>query len=117
MPRIVISLLLGLWLTACAQYSNPVTTNRLASAEAVYGMALSAAQGYKDLCNKKIIERKTCGPIVEKGQALDRQVQIALDNLRRFQKEHPFVDAISLIIVVENAVAQFRAYTETEARQ
>lgn len=116
MLRIVGSLLLVLWLAACAQYQNPVSTNRLATAEAAYGIALSAANAYRDVCNKKIIERKTCAPVVEKLQALDRGVQVALDNLRRFQKEHPFIDAISFIIVIENAVSDFKAYADKEAK-
>lgn len=103
---------LGLWLGACTLFHNPVTADRLALAESTYGVALTGAVAYRKLCADKVLARAQCGIIVATMQAADAKAQIALKNLRSFQKEHPEIDAVSLLLAVEKAIGDFKAVTD-----
>lgn len=108
--RKVLVVLFALGLSACATtFQNPVSRTTLVTSESAYGVALSAAVGYRKLCADKVIARATCAPVVAKLQDADRKVQVALKNLRAFVKDHPTVDAVSLVTAVEDAVEDFRA--------
>lgn len=111
MKKILLALVLSISLSGCAalaQFRNPVDITTLAQIESSYALALTGAVAYHDACEKKIIVRTTCAPVVAKLQAADKKVQIALINARKFIKENPTVSAISVIELVKNAVTAFR---------
>lgn len=111
MKKIIALVLVG-FLSACAIYQNPITANRLATAESVYGVALSAAVAYRKLCADKVIARANCAIVVAQMQAADKKVQAALTNVRAFQREHPEIDAVSLVLALEKAVSDFKFLTD-----
>jgi len=111
MKRISVIFALSIALAGCAgigSVTNPVTRTDLVSAESAYGVALSAAVGYRKLCADKAIARATCAPVVLKLQRADQKVQVALKNLRSFVRDNPTVDAISLVTAVKDAVSDFQ---------
>lgn len=112
MRKILAIVALGLFLGGCAlttSYNNLLDKRSLANVESAYGITLTAAVTYRDLCAKKIIARATCAPVVAKLQAADRKAQVALKNLRSFVRNNPTLDATSLLLSVKNAVDNFKA--------
>lgn len=106
---------LCLVLGACATFKNPVTRDRLGNIESAYGIALSAAVGYRNLrlCarNETSSLNNICAQrdIVLRLQASDRVAQVALRNARTFVKNHPFLDAFDVINAAQQAVSSFQA--------
>ena len=113
--RIIAVVFLGLWLTACAVFQNPVNTTRLAAVESAYGVALSIAVAYRNtrLCKRGEAPTVTnvCAKrdVIEQLQAADRKVQIALIAARQFVRDNPTLDAFAVIQAAQQAVDIFRA--------
>lgn len=111
MKRIIPLIILSLFLSGCAafaQFRNPIDITTLAQIESGYAITLSAAVSYRDACNKKIIARTTCAPVVLKLQSADRKVQISLRQAREFIRGNPTLDARSLIEAVKRSVDAFK---------
>lgn len=110
----IVALALALFLGGCATFNpfgsinNPLTPNRLAQVEAAYGIALSAAVGYRRACAQRILARATCGPIVALLQRSDRRAQVAIKAARTFTRRNPTLDATSVVSNAALAVQAFR---------
>ncbi len=115
MKKLLISLVILSFttLTSCGagfgSFNNPLTKTALVNSESAYGVVLASAVAYRDLCNKRVLNRVTCTQVVAKLQAADRAVQVALKNLRTFTAKYPTIDASSLVQVVKDAVDDFKA--------
>jgi len=103
-----LAIFLALGLSACATMNNPLTLNTVASIESAYGVALSAAVAYHDLCAKRQIPA-SCRNVVVQLQAADRKTQGALAAVRALAAAGPTVDATSAIAAAQAALAQFQA--------
>lgn len=107
----LIALLLVLALAGCATMNNPISQNSLANIEATYGVALSAANAYRNLplCKTGTTTSLTnvCArrSIVVKIQSAVTKAQAADLQLRAFVKNNPTLDASSLISALQSAVA------------
>lgn len=98
---------------------NPVSDTRLASIEASYGIALSAAVSYIDnyragnRCTRTNPESLTnlCSrrSVVLQMQAAIRTAQDALARARSFQANNPTIDASSVIEAAATAVGALQA--------
>lgn len=86
---------------------NPVGPNTLAATESAYGIALSAAVGYRNACARRVIAA-TCRPIVARLQQVGRVAQVNVLAARRFIRENPTLDASSLIAAASASVQAFR---------
>jgi ABC-type sugar transport system substrate-binding protein len=115
----IIVLSLGLILSACATYQNPINTSELATVESAYGVALAVAVGYSrlPLCKTGTTTSltNTCArrSIVVKLQAADRTAEIALTQARNFVKNNPTLNAISVITAAKAAVGAFQSVEAT----
>lgn len=107
--RKIIVLALALGLGACASVTNPITTTRLAQIESGYGIALSAAVAYRDACNKRVISRATCTPVVKKLRIADQQAQAALAVARVAAGAGDTINAVSALTAAQNALSAFQA--------
>jgi len=97
-------------LGACASINNPINRTELYNAEAAYGLALSAAVGYRRLCVQRTPSiYPQCRAVVPKLQAADRKVQGAVAAVRAFVKDNPTVTPVSLIAAAQKALADFQA--------
>lgn len=115
--RVIASLCLAFYLTACATVSNPLTPNRLVQLESAYGVALAVAVGYYELykvnrCTVTRPESPTnyCArrSIVVKLQQADIRAQAALQAARKFVINNPNLDATAIISAAETAIAAFQ---------
>lgn len=107
MRKIILLAVLALSLGGCAlfeSFRNPIQRNQLAEIESGYGLALTAAVGYRDLCDKKIIKRATCAPVVSAMQLADRSAEAALNAADDFVEDNPTLDASSVISAARAAL-------------
>lgn len=88
--------------------ANPVSNKTLAEVEAGYGVALSAAVSYRQLCAQKVIARANCAPVVAKLQKGSIKVQGAVVAARNFVKQHPTLDATQVIGAAQQALSDFQ---------
>lgn len=94
---------------ATSGIDNPVGTQTLATVEAAYGAALSAAVTYKRLCIAKqtAIVGNDCRAIVLKAQAADKVAYAQILIARDFVKNKK-VNAALAIATAQKAVAAFK---------
>ncbi len=96
-----------LWLGACASISNPITGNALTNVESAYGVALSAAVAYKQLCVQRTIP-SSCRTVVVQMQQAGIKVQGAIIAARNFVKNNPTLDPASAIAAAQVALSDFQ---------
>lgn len=99
-----------LTLAACSTFTNPATRERLATIEAGYGVVLSAAVAYRDVCNRRIIARVTCTPVVQRMRDYDTSVQAALASARVAVKAGDDLTAASALVTAQRALTAFQEY-------
>lgn len=111
--------LLAFQLSACATVSNIadkvvgtvqtiVTPNNLDTVEAAYGSALAIAIGYRNLCERKVIN-KSCWNIIAKVQPYEAKAYNAVIVLRRFVMDNPTLDASSFYQIANDAISSFKS--------
>ena len=107
------TLALALVLSACASIQNPVSRNQLYGIEAAYGVALSAAVGYRNLplCHRgesptlyNICAQRS---VILALQAADRKAEVAIAEANDFVRNYPTLNAAQAIQAASNAVAAF----------
>ncbi len=115
MKKLLLACLVALPLAACASMPNPFTsianplgTTQLGTIESAYGVALSAAVAYHDVCVKRIIP-PSCRPIVLQLQQKARLVQGAIVAARGVAK-NPTLDAVSAIATAQQALNDFQNF-------
>lgn len=107
-----------MFLTGCASFnnalnevkttfSNIVTPSSLDSIESSYGSALAVAVGYRDLCQRKVIN-KSCWLVIAKIQPYENKAYNAVLVLRKFVKSNPTMDATSFIQLAVDAINAFK---------
>lgn len=112
MRKLVLAIGLSFSLGACATFGsviNPITPNRMAAIEGIYGIVLSAAVAYRDACARRVIVRSTCGPVVLQLQTYGRTAQRSVVTARNFIRANPTLDAGSVISAASIAVGEFHA--------
>lgn len=110
MKRFAVPILLALAVAGCASIVNPINTTRLGQIESSYGVALSVAVAYRDLCAKRLIS-PDCRTVVPKVQAADRAAQASLATAREFVKNNPTLNAFSVLEAAQAAVDGLKAVT------
>lgn len=110
MSKTFATFVLCAFLSACATFTNPATRERLATVEASYGVVLSAAVAYRDVCNRRIIARATCTPIVQRMRSYDTRVQAALASARVAVKAGDDLTAGSALVTAQRALTAFQEY-------
>ena len=93
--------------SACTTLQNPLTPTRLAAIESSYGIALSAAVGYRNACARKALP-SSCRGIVAHMQSASRVAQARVLELRAFVRNNPELDAGALIAAAQSSVQAFR---------
>lgn len=83
---------------------NPDTFDTVTIA---YGSALAVANGYYDLCERKVIH-KQCWKVIETLQPYEDKAYRAYKVLQRFVKENPNLDASSFIKIAKDAITAFK---------
>lgn len=115
--RKILLALLCLVVAGCASIQNPLNITRLAQVESAYGLALSAASGYRALyeINRCTVSRPESATnicarrsVVLKLQAADLKAQAALKFASEFTHNNPTIDASSMIGAASSAVAAFK---------
>lgn len=112
--RKLLIITLAFCLTACATFTNPVNTTRLAQIESAYGIALSGAVAYRNLrlCRRGEVATATniCAyrHVIIKLQQADMIAQSALRDARIFVQDNPTVSAFDVLRVAQNAVSTFQ---------
>jgi hypothetical protein len=106
--RIIVPLVAALALSGCATFTNPVSIDMLYTAESAYGVAISAAVAYHDLCAKRAIP-PSCRTIVPKLQAADKKVEAAIVAAKTLAAAGPTVDVSSAVTAVQAALADFQS--------
>lgn len=113
MRKILTVLVLSLSVAGCAvldRIENPINQNELYNVNAAYGIALSAAKGYRQSCIDKIPKvYPTCRTVVPKLQDAVRKVEGVRAAAQRFVTDNPTVSPISFIAAMKQAVADFQA--------
>lgn len=117
--RRLIPILLAISLSGCAgmrpmiSIQNPISDNTLASLEASYGLALTAAVAYRNRprCTRTRLESLSylCArrSIVVRLQHADQVAEIALGRAASFIANNPTLDASSLIQAASAAIGAF----------
>lgn len=113
----LIVLALSLSLAGCAfnplaSFSNPVSGDALAKAEADYGAALSIAVAYRNSCAQRLIP-PACRPIVKQIQNAENYAHSQILVARNFVNNNPTVDATVLIMTAQQAVAAYQTVAST----
>lgn len=107
----LIGLFAALSLSACATVGasipNPLGAGQLTTIESAYGVALSAAVAYKQLCVNRTIP-PSCRTIVVQMQNAAYKAQGAIVAARGVAK-NPTLNAISAIAAAQQALADFQA--------
>lgn len=93
---------------------NPIGKNELATIEASYGVALSAAVAYRNLRLCKKDEATTVSNVCAKRdvilalQSADRKVMASLQETRAFIKNYPTLDASAYLAAARSALIVFQ---------
>lgn len=118
MRRVFAIVVLASSVAGCAalgSINNPVNLNSLAAVESSYGVALSAAAGYRrlPLCtiSAPLSVYNVCAKraVVAQLQTADRKVQIALAAARSYAAGNPKLSASNVITTARTAVSTFQA--------
>lgn len=111
--RLLIALVITLSLTNCAALKtlqNPLTQNQLQTVEEGYGIALSAAKGYRQACIDHVASvYPTCRTVVPQLQDAIRKVEGARAAAQNFVKNNPNVSPASFVTAIVQAVSDFQA--------
>lgn len=122
MKKIALALALALALGGCAQLQkvqdavsvittgvdNPVTPEKLDSAEAGLQLVITGLRTYKKACVQGIADAQCRGNIAA-IQAYTRQIPPILRDVRRFVDENDQVNAIKVYRTLVNLVADMKA--------
>ena len=84
------------------------TTDNLDSVETGYGTALAIASSYRDLCQRKVIN-KSCWTVIAQIQPYENKAYNAVLVLRKFIKSNPTLDASSYIQLAKDAITSFKS--------
>lgn len=93
--------------TVKAKIVQAVTPQNADTVEAAYGSALAIAVGYRDLCKRKVINKK-CWLVIAKMQPYENTAYNAIKAMRKFVTDNPNIDASSIVQVAWNAVQSFK---------
>jgi hypothetical protein len=105
-------------LSGCATFNNPITLNELGGLESAYGIALTAAVGYRRLyavspCHTGSIStlQNPCAQrsIVLALQKADRTAQQAIIAANTFVIKNPTLDASLVIATAQQALIGFQS--------
>lgn len=114
MKHMIFALTFALFLGGCSPFelpsidiSTPVTRNTLYGAVNGYGVALSAANTYKNLCVQQLADAGCRGRVVAMQKA-DAKASARIDAANKFIKTYPTVDAGNLISAASAAVTEFK---------
>ena len=90
-----------------AKIVQVVTPQNADTVEAAYGSALAIVVGYRDLCQRKVIN-KSCWIVIAKMQPYENKAYNAVKAMRKFVNDNPNVDASSIVQIAYNAVTTFK---------
>lgn len=118
MKRLIIVLVAALTLGGCANIQNgfneiktavhdTFTPDNFDSVTILMGTAESAGYSYKDLCERKIINKK-CWIAIENLQPYENKAYLAYNALKKFVKSNPTADASTFIKEAKDAITSFR---------
>ena len=99
-------ILFVLALGACA--SNPISREALVAAESGYGAALSAFNGYKDLCARRVIP-SSCRTVVQTIQPKVRVAHVAVTYARNLHLQGNTVLLPAAMIDAQRAINDLKA--------
>lgn len=88
---------------ALAQFSNPITPQRVIATKRSAGVVLAGAVAYHDSCAQRLIDQ-SCRLIVPKVVVANRKVQLALKKLTDLQKLGPTIDLTEAYHALSDAV-------------
>lgn len=113
-------LLFALTLGACStvgvvtqSYDNPITRERLYQLENSLILAVSAANSYKRLCAKQLINER-CRVVIAKLQSFTRPAAKALPRLRTFVRTNDQINAIVLYREISGYISDFKSAAAAE---
>lgn len=114
MKKILICLL-ALQLSACAGLQNNiqstiqtvVSPDTLDTIEAAYGSTLAVALSYRNLCERKVIN-KSCWITIAKLQPYESKAYNAFIVLKSFVRNNPNTDAVAYYQLAKDAIALFK---------
>lgn len=116
MMRIAAAAVLAFSLAGCATFQkvvdgvpNPVTPQSVVTVKLAFEGALVGAVAYRDLCDRKVIKRETCAPVVAKLQSIAATVRTSIRQAEAFSVAYPTVDASSLVAAANQALQGFLA--------
>lgn len=115
MKKLLIAIALTVSLAGCA--TNPytqietkiaqvVTPDNYDTISAAYGAALAVAVGYRNLCERKVIN-KSCWKTIEKLQPYELKAYNAYIVLRDYVRKYPNADASNLIATARSLINAF----------
>lgn len=107
-------LALVLNLGACAQVQKfkdeivaTVTPTNINKVQDAYGAALALAVGYRDLCQRKVID-KSCWNVIAMLQPYENKAYNAVTAARNFVTANPNLDATSLLNAALSEISALR---------
>lgn len=118
MKKILVSIIALSLLTGCAKLkedwesvksnvSSIVTPDNFDSVTIAMGTAESAGFSYRDLCERKIINKK-CWAMIAMLQPYENKAYISYTTLKKFVKANPTADASTFIREARDAITSLR---------
>lgn len=103
-------------LSSCSYFEkspNLVNTQSLIDIESSYGIALSAAVGYRNYCAPQGAKVMNPDPICKRStivtlQDYDKKAEAAIQAARNFVKNNPNISAVTALQAASTAVADFK---------
>ena len=108
MRKFAIVLVAALGVSGCA--TNPVSREVLVATESAFGASLSAFNGYRDLCARRVIPQ-TCRTVVQGIQPKIAYAYNALRTARTIYMQGNTVFLPTAMAAAQSAVADLRAAT------